>query len=85
MIIPSSIVMRDSGLEPAATCLVCGDEIPAGEGLTARYGDRTVRFKCTGCLSRFEAAPERYPAKHEARCCQDEASRSPASEWACDR
>ena len=85
MIVPLSIVTRESRLEPAASCVVCGDEIPAGKGLTARYGDRTVRFKCPDCLRRFEAAPERYPAEHEASCCTGEAARSPASEWACDR
>ena len=81
---PSSIVIRDSRLEPSARCLVCGNDIPAGEGLTARYGERTLRFKCPGCLTRFETDPERYLAGHEAGCCQDEQESSPASEWRCD-
>lgn len=84
-IIPSSIVIRNSRLESAATCLVCGDGVPAGEGLTARYGDRTLRFKCPGCLSRFVSAPERYLADHEASCCKDDDASSPASERTCDR
>jgi hypothetical protein len=81
---PSSIVIRNSRLEPSARCLVCGNDIPAGEGLTARYGERTLRFKCPVCLSRFEADPERYLVAHEARCCKDEHASSPASEWRCD-
>jgi hypothetical protein len=81
---PASIAIRDSRLEASAACLVCGNAIPAGEGVTARYGERTLRFKCPDCLNRFEAAPERYLADHEAGCCKDD-SRSPASEWMCDR
>ena len=79
-----SMVIRNSPLEPSARCLVCGDDIPAGDGLTARYGDRILRFKCSGCLTRFEADPERYLAGHEAGCCGNERERSPASEWRCD-
>ena len=81
---PASIVIRNSRLEPSATCLVCDNDIPAGEGLTARYGERTLRFKCPGCLSRFEADPERYLAGNEAGCCNGEHEHSPASEWRCD-
>lgn len=84
MIHLSSLVIRDSRLESSATCLVCGNDIPAGEGLTARCGERTLRFKCPGCLSRFEADPERYLAGHEAECCSGEHEDSPASEWRCD-
>lgn len=80
----ASIVIRNSRLEPTARCLVCGNDIPAGEGLTARYEDRSLRFKCPGCLSRFEAEPERYLAGHEAGCCKDEPESSPPSEWRCD-
>jgi hypothetical protein len=81
---PSSVVIRDSRLEASACCLVCGSDIPAGEGLTARYGERTLRFKCPGCLTRFEADPERYLAGHEAGCHKDQQESSPASEWRCD-
>ena len=79
-----SIVIWNSELEPSARCLVCGNDIPAGRGLTARYRERTLRFKCQGCLTRFEADPERYLAGHEVGCCSDEHERSPASEWRCD-
>ena len=81
---PSSIVIRNSRLEPSATCLVCGSDIPAGEGVTARYGDRTLRFKCSGCLGRFEADPQRYLAGPQPSCCDGEHDQSPASEWRCD-
>lgn len=78
---PSSIVIRNSRLEPAASCIVCGSDIAAGDGLTARYGERTLRFKCPGCLSRFEADPERYLAGSDAGCCGGAHEHSPASEW----
>jgi hypothetical protein len=78
------LVVLDSRYQSAASCLVCGNEIPDGEGVTASYGERTLRFKCPGCVSRFEADPERYLAGHEAGCCRDERGASPASEWRCD-
>jgi hypothetical protein len=81
---PASIVIRDSRLEPAARCVVCGNDIPAGEGLTASFGDQTLRFKCPGCLGRFKADPTRYLGGHEAGCCGPEREGSPPSEWRCD-
>lgn len=81
---PSSIVIRNSRLEPAASCIVCGSDVPAGEGLTARYGDRTLRFKCPNCLSRFETDPEHYLAGVPEGCCNGQHDHSPASEWRCD-
>lgn len=80
----TTIVVRDSRLEPPAICIVCGGDIPAGEGLTARYGDRILRFKCSGCLGRFKADPDRYLGGHEAGCCEETPENSPASEWRCD-
>jgi hypothetical protein len=68
----SSIVIRSSAFEPAAHCVVCGNDILAGEGLTARYGERILRFKCPGCLARFEADPERYLAGDVGGCCGGE-------------
>ena len=70
----SSIVIRNSAFEPAAQCVVCGNDILAGEGLTARYGERTLRFKCPGCLARFEADPDRYLAADGGGCCGDESA-----------
>ncbi len=79
-------VLLDSRYQPAATCLVCGGQIESGAGLTALLGERTLRFKCAGCLTRFEAEPERYLAGHPTSCCDDRShDHSPASEWACDR
>lgn len=74
------LVAVDSRAQGAALCTVCGNEIAAGEGVTARYGDRILRFKCPGCLARFRADPQRYLDGHVAGCCKDEADRSPASE-----
>ena len=65
----SSIVTRSSAFEPAAHCVVCGNDILEGEGLTARYGELTLRFKCPGCLARFEADPNRYLAGDLGDCC----------------
>lgn len=81
---PSSIIIRNSRLEPAASCVVCGNDVPAGGGLTARYGDRTLRFKCPNCLSRFEADPDRYLSGQPQGCCNGHHDHSPASEWQCD-
>lgn len=80
----TSIVRLDSASEPAAQCVVCGNAIPAGEGVTARYGERILRFKCPGCLGRFEADPERYLGGGQAGCCNGEHDHSPHSEWSCD-
>jgi hypothetical protein len=82
--IRADIVVVHSRYEPAAHCLVCGNAIPEGEGLTARFGQRTLRFKCPGCLARFEADPDRYLAGHDPSCCPEDHAESPASEWRCD-
>jgi len=66
------LTLIDSRLAPAARCLVCGNDIPAGEGVTARYGDRMLRFKCPGCYARFEADPEPYLAGQAGGCCGNE-------------
>jgi len=85
MIGPASLVIRNSTLEAGGRCIVCGGDIPAGEGITARYGERTLRFKCPGCLARFETDPDRFLAGHPDGCCEDhDHAHSPASEWRCD-
>ncbi|MBI2778114.1 MAG: hypothetical protein HYX57_12765 [Chloroflexi bacterium] len=76
----SPMVIQHARLDPASHCLVCGSEIPAGEGLTARHGETMLRFKCESCLAAFVEDPDRYLAGHTARCC-DEHDASPASEW----
>ncbi len=63
------LVIVDSAGQPATTCVVCGQAVEAGAGVTARYRGRTLRFKCPGCLPRFEADPERYLAGETAECC----------------
>lgn len=78
------IVVVHSTYEPAARCVVCGNDIPAGEGITAWFGGRPMRFKCPGCLARFEAEPARYLGGHEAGCCGEKHAESFASEWRCD-
>lgn len=81
----TTLTIIDSRDAPAARCLVCGNDIPAGAGVTARYGDRLLRFKCPGCATRFEADPEPFLAGHPAGCRGDEhAASSPASEWCYD-
>lgn len=68
----TGLTVIDSWQAPAASCLVCGNDIAAGEGVTARYGDQTLRFKCPGCLARFEADPEPYLAGQTGGCCGTE-------------
>jgi len=85
MAIAPELILVDSRNEPAAPCVVCGNDILAGEGVTARYGDRTLRFKCPGCLTRFATDPERYLAGSQQSCCGGKHDHSPASEWFSDR
>ncbi len=77
----TTLTIIDSREAPAAPCLVCGNHIPTGEGVTARYGERILQFKCPGCAARFAADPERYLAREAAGCCGHESEASPASEW----
>jgi hypothetical protein len=84
MAVESEIIVVDSRYQPEARCLVCGNDIAAGEGTTARYRGRTLRFKCPGCHARFEADPGRYLAGHEPECCNEPHDGSPPSEWRCD-
>jgi len=82
---PAQIAVVDSRNEPAASCVVCGNEFPAGEGVTARYRGRTLRFRCPGCLTRFRSDPERFLAGQGTGCCGEVGlPPSRASEWTCD-
>lgn len=81
MAIASDVIVVDSRLEPAARCLVCGNDVPTGEGMTAVYAGMRLRFRCPGCLTRFQADPDRYLAGHPEGCCRDEECASPISEW----
>lgn len=66
------LVIVDSAAEAAATCMVCGKDIAAGEGVTARLDGATLRFKCPGCVSRFALDPDRYLSGGPTSCCEDE-------------
>lgn len=62
----------DSSDQAAARCVVCGKDIPAGSGVTARFHGRTLRFKCPGCLSRFAVDPDHYLTEGPSSCCDGE-------------
>jgi YHS domain-containing protein len=79
--ITAELVVLDSRDQASALCLVCGNDIPAGEGVTASYQGQTLRFKCPGCFSRFQANPEPFLAGRTGGCCGGEHDHSPASEW----
>jgi len=81
MAVAQELVVLDSREQPAATCIVCGNDIPVGEGVTASYGGRVLRFKCPGCFARFEADPEPFLAGQTGGCCGGAHDHSPASEW----
>lgn len=57
----------------AVACLVCGNEIAPGEGVTTLYRDQVIRLKCPGCASRFLADPERYLGGGPTSCCGGDA------------
>ena len=84
MAITPELIVLDSRGQPAAACVVCGNDIPAGDGITASYQDRTLRFKCPGCYARFQTDPERFLAAGQEGCCKGDHEHSPASEWRCD-
>ncbi|OGN86703.1 MAG: hypothetical protein A2X23_04965 [Chloroflexi bacterium GWC2_73_18] len=66
-------------------CLVCGEAIPPGEGVTTRYGGQLLHFRCHTCWVRFEAHPERYLEGRLQGCCDLEPERpSGGSEWTCE-
>lgn len=64
---------RDGPTEqPDGRCPVCGSELKPDEGVDAEWRGRTLRFRCLGCLARFEADPDRYLAGHTDQCGADE-------------
>lgn len=79
------VIVRGGRMDPAGSCVVCGEEVPAGDGFAARWGEREFRFKCARCVYRFEADPGPYLAADSTRPgeAEVEAEGSPASEWAC--
>ena len=65
----SGAVFVDSAAQSDACCLVCGNDIAAGAGLSAEWQGRMLRFRCLGCLARFESNAERYLTEHETDDC----------------
>ena len=53
-------------------CPACGNDLKPDEGVAAEWQGRTLRFRCLGCLARFEADPARYLAGHIDPCGMDE-------------
>lgn len=59
--------------EPAdGRCPVCGNGLEPNESVTAEWQGRTLRFRCLGCLARFEADPALYLAGHTEPCGVDD-------------
>lgn len=81
MAIATELVVLESSGQAAGVCLVCGNDIAAGEGVTASYHGRVLRFKCPGCFARFQADPEPFLAGQTGGCCDGAHDHSPASEW----
>jgi ribosomal protein L24E len=76
------LVLIDSTHQPAGACAACGQPIAAGEGITALYGGRLLRFRCSGCLDSFRRDPRTYAATHDYCCSTETCCESPATEWA---
>lgn len=68
----TDLVVIDSASQAAAQCVVCGTDIAAGTGVTARFRDRVLRFRCPGCLSRFAVDPDHYADEGPTSCCDGE-------------
>jgi hypothetical protein len=79
--VAQDLVLIHSGGQPAGSCAACGQPIGAGEGLTALFGGRLLRFRCSGCLASFCRDPDRYIAADDYCCSTDARHESPASEW----
>jgi len=82
MAIASELVVLDSQDQPAAMCVVCGNDIAAGQGVTASYSGRILRSKCPGGFSRLPADRDRFLSGQIGGCCGGAHDHSPASEWA---
>ena len=81
MVSQRALVVLDSADQLAAACTVCGNEVPAGEGVTASFGGQVLRFRCPGCFARFQADPDRYLSGQGGGCCGGAHDHSPVSEW----
>lgn len=83
MVASIEVIVRGGSMDAAGTCVVCGEDVPAGSGFAARSGEREFRFKRAECLARFEADPWPYLAADRIRSREKGADESPATEWAC--
>lgn len=70
--------MENTGREAGSTgqledrCPTCGTGLKPGEGVETEWNGRTIRFRCLGCLARFEADPARYLAGNTEPCGVDD-------------
>lgn len=58
--------------QPEDRCPTCGTALNPGEGVETEWSGRMIRFRCLGCLARFEADPVRYLAGNTEPCRLDE-------------
>jgi len=65
---PKDFALLSRETQPEGRCAVCGTELKAGEGLTVVSNGTVMRFRCLGCLARFEADPERFLAGGTEPC-----------------
>ena len=71
-------MMSNIGIETGSTgipedrCPTCGSALKPAEGVASEWNGRTIRFRCLGCLARFEADPDRYLAGDTEPCGADD-------------
>ena len=65
-------VAGDATHPPEDRCPVCGNDLKPGEGVAAEWNGQMLRFRCLGCLARFEADPAHYLAGHTDPCRADD-------------
>ena len=64
---------RPSDPYPLATCPVSGKELGAmGDPIIEQYDGREVRFCCSGCVGKFEAASEEYWKKIDEQIAKEQ-------------
>ena len=78
------IVALRGGIIDSGVCKsFCSEEVPAGDGFAARFGERPFRVTCAACLDRLKADPGPYVAAGQTCSGGAEAEEPPASDWAC--
>lgn len=81
MAIATELVVLGSQGQPTGTCVTCGKDVAAGQGVTASPVGRVLGFKRPGRFSRFQSDPDRLVAGQTV-CCGSAHDHTPASEWA---